>query len=369
MSMLQRIKSPVITPTASDYPEDDTSSTARFVFPVVVIVLVLMSVAFVATRWDFMLATSDLQTTDDAYVRADISRLGSRVAGTVLRVAVSDYEKVQAGDLLLELDPADYLIKQSQAQAALDFADAALSNLQNQITLQRATIQQASAQKMVAESNAALAAKEARRQTSLVHSGSSTVQKAEESESQALSAAATAQAADAAVKSAEAQLAVIEGQTAQLKANVEAARSQLRSAELALGYTKTFAPFSGVVGETQLHVGDFVTIGTNVVTLIPLPRVFVIANFKETQLARMSDGQSATVKVDALPGLTLTGHVARMSPASGSQFALLPADNATGNFTKVVQRVPVRVELDPVETLSRLRPGMSATVSVTTSED
>jgi membrane fusion protein (multidrug efflux system) len=321
-----------------------------------------------STRVDIWQSNADVQTTDDAYIRADISRLGARVAGTVTRVAVGDFEAVKAGQLLVELDPQEFLAKRWQARAAVDFAVAQLVNLDNQTRLQQALLEQAEAQKAVAATNASLAEKEAARQNSLVTSGSTTLQKAEQAQAQARSATASAQAADAAVKSAQAQLDVIEGQAPQLTANVEAAKSQLKTAELALSYTRITAPIDGVVSERQLHVGDFVTIGTNAVTLVPLPQVHVIANFKETQLGRMRDGQPASIRIDALPGLVFSGRVTRLAPASGSQFALMPADNATGNFTKVVQRVSVRVDLDKGQALSRLLPGMSATVQVSVSE-
>jgi membrane fusion protein (multidrug efflux system) len=194
--------------------------------------------------------------------------------------------------------------------------------------------------------------------------GAGTQQKNEQAQAALQSTAATALATDAAVVSAKAQLQYIKGQTPQLAANVEAARAALKTADLALSYTKITAPFDGVVSERQVHVGDYVTVGTNSIAIVPLPAVYLIANFKETQLSRMKEGQAVTVTVDALPGESFTGKLSRLSPASGSQFALLPADNATGNFTKVVQRVPVRIDFDASPALERLRSGMSAVVSV-----
>jgi len=171
-------------------------------------------------------------------------------------------------------------------------------------------------------------------------------------------------AATAAVASAQAQLSFIEGQKGQLAANIDAAKAALQSAELLLSYTKIIAPFDGVVGERQVHVGDYVTTGSNTISIVPLPSVYLIGNFKETQLGLMKEGQVATVSVDTLPGETFAAKVSRLSPASGSQFALLPADNATGNFTKVVQRIPVRIDFEPSPALAKLRSGMSAVVSV-----
>lgn len=175
---------------------------------------------------------------------------------------------------------------------------------------------------------------------------------------------ASVSAATAAVASAQAQLSFIEGQKGQLAANIDAAKAALQSAELLLSYTKIIAPFDGVVGERQVHVGDYVTTGSNTISIVPLPSVYLIGNFKETKLGLMKEGQVATVRVDMLPGETFAAKVSRLSPASGSQFALLPTDNATGNFTKVVQRIPVRIDFEPSPALPKLRSGMSAVVSV-----
>jgi membrane fusion protein (multidrug efflux system) len=344
-------------------PPKDRNYT-KLLVPLVIVGAVSTLIAISAARWDLWQAGADSQSTDNAYVRADISRLGSRVAGSVKRVSVSDFQRVKAGDTLVEIDPADYAAKQWQARAAVDYAVAQLVNLDNQIKLQSAALAQAEAQKHVADENESLAAKEAERQSTLLKSGSSTQQKSDQATTQARSTVASAEAADAVVNSARAQLDVIQGQTAQLVASVESAKAALKTADLSVGYTKIIAPFDGVVSERQVHVGDFVTVGTNVVTLVPLPNVYLVANFKETQLSRMKERQPATITVDAIPGLKLTGTITRVSPASGSQFALLPADNATGNFTKVVQRVSVRVDFDRGDDLSRLLPGMSATVSV-----
>jgi membrane fusion protein (multidrug efflux system) len=321
-------------------------------------------VAIGSTRFDKWQAGADIQTTDNAYIRTDISRLGARISGTVSTVAVADFATVKRGQLLLEIDPADYNAKRMQASAALDYALAQVDNLHNQINLQEAGVEQAKAQQAVALTNAALAGQELDRQSALLKSGSGTQQKSDQAGAEAKATEATAQASAAAVNSATAQLQVVRGQHDQLKANFNAARAALDAAQLNLEYTKITAPFDGVVGERQVHEGDYVSIGTNLVTILPLPRVYVTANFKETQLSRMDEGQSVDVTVDALREQVFKAHVSRLSPGAGSQFALLPADNATGNFTKVVQRIPVRIDFDENEDLGRLRPGMSVIVSV-----
>lgn len=336
----------------------------KLLVPLGVVAVVGALVAVSSARWDQWQAGANVQTTDNAYVRAEISRLSARVAGNISKISVQDFETVKKGQLLVEIDPADYHAKQIQARAALNYSIAQLVNLGNQEILQRAVIKQAEAQETVADENASLAQQEADRQQALLKSGSGTQQKNDQAQTQAKSTEATAQAADAAVNSAKAQLDVISGQQAQISANIDSARAALDSADLAVSYTRITAPFDGVVSERQIHVGDYVTVGTNAFTIVPLPHVYIIANFKETQLFRMKEGQRVGITVDALPGMTFDGWLSRVSPGAGSQFALLPADNATGNFTKVVQRVPVRIDFNQSSELAKLRPGMSAAVSV-----
>lgn len=341
----------------------------KLLIPLSVVAAVCILVGVSSQRWDKWMAGADTQATDNAYVRAELSRLSARVSGNVSAINVGDFDHVKVGDVLVEIDPADYLAKQAQAKASLDAAVGQLTNLENQKTLQKAAISQAQAQSAVAKANADLAITEADRQIALAGKGVGTQQKNEQAQAAVQTTAASALAAEAAVASARAQLDYISGQANQLAANVEAARAALKTADLSVSYTKIVAPFDGVVSERQVHVGDYVTVGTNSISIVPLPAVYIIANFKETQLSRMKQGQMATVTVDALPGETFKGRVSRLSPASGSQFALLPADNATGNFTKVVQRVPVRIDFESSPALERLRSGMSAEVTVSVASE
>lgn len=340
-----------------------TRDYTKLLIPLSVVAAVCVLVGVSSQRWDRWMAGADTQKTDNAYIRAELSRLSARVSGNVSAINVGDFDHVKAGDVLVEIDPADYLAKQAQAKAAVDAAIGQLTNLENQKTLQKAAIRQAEAQSAVAKANADLAKTEADRQVALADKGVGTQQKNEQAQAAVQSTAATALAAEASVASARAQFEYIDGQADQFSANVEAARAALKTADLLVSYTKITAPFDGVVSERQVHVGDYVTVGTNSISIVPLPAVYMIANFKETQLSRMKEGQVATVTVDALPGETFKGHISRLSPASGSQFALLPADNATGNFTKVVQRVPVRIDFEASPSLEHLRSGMSAEVT------
>jgi membrane fusion protein, multidrug efflux system len=357
---------PANAPTAPEatVPQRPPRDLAKFVVPLVVIGAVCVLVGISTQQFDQWTAGADTQTTDNAYIRADLSHLSARAAGNVVAVKVNDFDRVKAGDVILQIDPSDYEAKRDQAKATLDSAKAQLINLANQENLERAAIQQAEAQATVAKATADLARTEAARQTSLIDRGAGIQQNKDEAQAKVETTAASLGAAEAAVLSAKAQLQYIDGQRAQLSANVQSAQATLKSAELALSYTTITAPFDGVVSERQVHVGDYVTTGTNAISIVPLPAVYLTANFKETQLSRMREGQPVTVTVDSLPGETFHGKVTRLSPASGSQFALLPADNATGNFTKVVQRVPVRIDLDPSDALERLRAGMSAVASV-----
>jgi membrane fusion protein (multidrug efflux system) len=340
----------------------------KLLVPLCIVAAICCFVAISTQRWDIWTAGADVQTTDNAYVRVELSRISARVAGNVRAINVADFERVKAGQVLVEIDPSDYVAKQAQASAALSYANAQLGNLGNQVSLQKAAISQAEAQLAVARANAALARIEADRETSLIETGAGTRQKNDQAQAAAQSTASTVLAGKAALASAQAQLKYVEGQSLQFRANIEAAKATLQSADLAVSYALIKAPFDGVVSERQVHVGDYVTVGTNTISLVPLPDVYVIANFKETQLSRMKEGQTVTVTVDALPTDLFRGRVTRLSPASGSQFALLPADNASGNFTKVVQRVPVRIDFDASPALERLRSGMSAVVSVSVAD-
>jgi membrane fusion protein (multidrug efflux system) len=342
---------------------------AKFAVPILVVAAVCCLVGVSTFQWDTWTAGADIQVTDNAYVRSDLSHLSAQVSGNVVAIQVSDFAHIKSGDVVLQIDPALYVAKVDEASAALDSAKAQLRNLDNQVALEEAAIAQTQAQLLVANANAALAKTEASRQVALLEKGAGVQQKKEQAEAELETTTATARASVASVSSAKAQLQYIEGQRAQLLANVASAEAGLRSSKLSLSYTTIRAPFDGVVGERQVRIGDYVTAGTNIIPIVSLPNVYLIANFKETQLSRMRREQSVDITVDSLPGERFSGKVSSLSPASGSQFALLPADNATGNFTKVVQRIPVRIDFDPSAKLDHLRSGMSAVVRVAVQVD
>jgi membrane fusion protein (multidrug efflux system) len=342
---------------------------SRFAIPLFAVLVAFIFIALATLRWDAWVGGATTQTTNDAYIRAELTRLSSRVAGEVLTVAANDFQRVKAGDLLIQIDPADYQAQVAQAEASVAAAQAALDNLSNQVELQYATIAQAEAAQVSATAEEVQARQEQERQQSLSQTEAGTRQKFEQATAAYAKAQADVRASRAVIAAQKHQMEVLAGTKKQRAADVLGAQAALAAAKLKLGYTKIVAPFDGVVGERQVQPGDYVNVGSNLINVVPLPNVYVIANYKETQLTRVKPGQGVDITVDSFPDEKLHGRVQRISPASGSQFALLPPDNATGNFTKVVQRVPVRIELDKNQPLlERLLPGMSVVTNIRTGD-
>jgi membrane fusion protein (multidrug efflux system) len=358
-----------VTAPAPPPPIASRSHFGRLALPLFAVLAAFGFILLATLRWDGWVGSAVVQTTDDAYVRADLTRLSSRVAGEVLTVAVRDFQRVKAGDLLVQIDPADYQAQVDQAEAGVAGAQAALDNLANQVELQYATIAQAEAQLVSAQAQEIETKEEQDRQQSLTQTEAGTRQKLEQATAAYARAQADVRASRALIAAQRHQLEVLSGTKKQRAADLEGAKATLAAARLKLGYTRIAAPFDGVVGEREVQPGDYVNIGTNLINVVPLPNVYVIANYKETQLTRVKPGQPVDVRVDSFPNETLRGRVERIAPASGSQFALLPPDNANGNFTKVVQRIPVRIALDKGQLLlERLLPGMSVVSRIHTDE-
>ncbi|MGV7219702.1 HlyD family secretion protein [Bradyrhizobium sp. UFLA05-112] len=370
MSQQEQVSSPPpAAPLVASKPTQRPAPSlwSRLAIPLFAVVVALGFVALATLRFDEWVGSATIQTTNDAYVRAELTRLASRVTGEVLNVAVTDFQRVHAGDLLIQIDPADYQAQVAQAEANVAAAQAALDNLSNQVELQYATIAQAEAARLSAEALEVEAQQEQQRQQSLSQSESGTRQRLEQAVASLAKAQADVRASRAVIAAQRHQLEVLQGTKKQRAADLEAAKATLASAQLKLGYTRITAPFDGVVGERQVQPGDYVNIGTNLINVVPLPKVYVIANYKETQLTHVQPGQVVDITVDSFPRQRLRGRVERIAPATGSQVALLPPDNATGNFTKVVQRVPVRIQLDDNQPLvERLLPGMSVVTSIHT---
>ena len=371
MSQQDRVTSspPPAAPAPPPKPTQRPASSlwSRFAIPLFAVIVALAFVALATLRFDEWVGNAVVQTTNDAYVRAELTRLASRVSGEVLTVGVTDFQRVKAGDLLIQIDPADYEAQVAQSEAAVAAAQAALDNLANQVELQYATIAQAQAARLSAEALEVEARQEQERQQSLSQTESGTRQRFEQAVANYAKAQADVRASRAVIAAQQHQLEVLQGTRKQRAADLEATKASLASAKLKLGYTKISAPFDGVVGERQVQPGDYVNIGTNLINVVPLPKVYVIANYKETQLTHVAPGQPVEITVDSFPREKLRGKVERIAPATGAQVALLPPDNATGNFTKVVQRIPVRIQLDDNQPLlARLVPGMSVVTSIDT---
>lgn len=326
--------------------------------------------AFVATKWDWWVGAAVLQSTDDAYLQADVTPLAAKSAGYVRRVLVQDFQKVKADDLLVEIVDDDYRAQLDQARANVISAQIAIENIEQQKLLQQALIKQAEATIEAGEADyTKFHLESVRQQTLLANSGAGTPRLTEQAVAGEKRAVATLDLNRAQLDQQRQQLNVLQSQRKQAESTLRAQEAMRNLAEINLGYTRIVAPADGVVGLRRVQPGQYVSVGTQVISVVPLPNVWVIANYKETQMTGVRNGQRASVTVDAFPGRTLHGRVDSWSPASGAQFSLLPPDNATGNFTKVVQRIPVKIVLDPDPAVNELlRPGMSvvATIDTTT---
>jgi membrane fusion protein (multidrug efflux system) len=330
----------------------------------------LMAIAaavVIATGWARWEGRASHQVTDDAYLQADVMPVSSKVAGYVREVPVQDYERVRSGQLLAKLEDDDYRAGVAQSAANVAAAQAQVQVLAAQGDLQSANV--GAARAVVAATSAAFdqAGRDVARQHSLLDSGSGSVEGTEHAETRRAELQAQLDQNRAQAQAAARQLEVLTAQLAQARAALAAQEASLKLATINLDYTRIVAPQDGVIAQRQVRPGQYLGVGGQVTILTPLPKVWVIANYRETQLTHVDVGQPATVTVDTFPGHTLKGHVLALAPASGSQFTLLPPDNATGNFTKVVQRIPVKIAIDDADGLAdRLRPGMSVVATIET---
>jgi membrane fusion protein (multidrug efflux system) len=314
--------------------------------------------------YDYWTVGRYLVSTDDAYVKADNTTIAPRVSGYLSDVKVGDNERVAAGQVLARIDDRDFKVALDQAKADVAAAKAALASKQAQLDVQQATIAAAKATVDVDTATQTFARQENKRYTDLAATGFGSVQNAQAAQSRNASAEAAIQRDTANLASALKQVELLKAEIAQATAALARATAIEQQAELNLGYTTITAPIDGVVGNRTLRTGQFVQAGTQLMSLVPASGAYVIANFKETQLTHVGKGQAVDIEVDMFPGQVVHGHVDSLAPASGQEFALLPPDNATGNFTKVVQRIPVKIALD--DTAIELRPGMSVIPTIAT---
>src|SRR6185437_8972307 len=274
-------------------------------------------------------------------------------------VAVRDNAHVRAGQVLARIDDRDFRAALDRARAGVEAAEASISNLDAQIVLQGSVIAQEKADIAATEASLTFARQDRTRYQNLMKTGYGTVQRAQQTEAQLQETAAHLQRARAGLIAARNKVDVLKTERTKAEAERDSSRAILRQAELNLSYTTIVAPVDGTVGARSLRVGQYVQAGSQLMAVVPLKAAYIVANFKETQLTHVRKGQTVEVSVDGFPDVTLKGHVDSLSPASGLEFALLPPDNATGNFTKIVQRIPVKIVLDGDPLAGLLRPGMS----------
>ena len=308
-----------------------------------------------------------LVSTDDAYVQAHSVLISPKVSGYISEVPVDDNQAVKAGQVIARIDPRDYDTALDQARANVAAAQASIETLNQQIAQQRLVVEQDRQQ--VASDRAALvySQQDYQRYTILAKDGYGSVQRAQQAQADIREKDAMQQHDIAVVAAAEKQIGVFEAQLAQANATLAQQQAMEHQAELNLSYTAITAPVDGTVGVRTLRVGEYVQAGTQLMAVVPLQAVYIVANYKETQLTNVRPGQSATIDVDTFPGAKIHGHVDSLAPASGQEFALLPPDNATGNFTKIVQRIPLKIVVDEDDPLvGKLRPGMSVESTIDT---
>jgi membrane fusion protein (multidrug efflux system) len=314
--------------------------------------------------WEYWTAGRFLVSTDDAYVKADNTTIAPKVSGYLNRVLVGDNQQVKTGQVLARIDDRDFKVALDQAKADVAAADAAVESKRAQLDVQQAAIDAAKAALDVDIAAQVFTAQENKRYTDLEKTGYGSVQNAQNARARDNTAIAAIARDKANLASALKQVELLKAEVTQAEAAAGRANAVQRQAELNLSYTTILSPIDGVVGNRTLRVGQFVQAGTQLMSLVPSNGAYVIANFKETQLGKVRAGQTVDIEVDMFPGKAVRGHVDSLAPASGQEFALLPPDNATGNFTKVVQRIPVKIVLDGAD--ADLRPGMSVIPSIQT---
>jgi membrane fusion protein (multidrug efflux system) len=387
---------PALAPVRTEpepVPPQARPNWQKYGTPLLVVLLAAAVVFTIIRNWNSWEGGHIEQVTDDAYVRGDLTPLSTKVAGIVRDVKVSDYQTVYQRDLIVQLDDDDYRAQVGQASAGVEAAKAAIENNRRQKQLQQAKIDRALAgvQQAEAEISAAQAGiasaqanldrtlPERRRQENLIQTNSATRQKVEQvvadeegsraqlanGQASLLQAKAALASSESAVDAERRALDVLNSQELQLIADLHGKEAALTVAQVNLGYTKIVAPADGSVGERQVRPGQLVSPGTQVISFVSKVK-WVQANYRETQLTNVKVGDQAEIRIDEYPGKVFHGKVLEIAPASGSQFALLPPDNATGNYTKVVQRIPVKITFDDEEVATALRPGLSVVATVRT---
>lgn len=345
----------------------DGNRRIRTVLFIVLAVIAIVGIGY-GIRW--LVYGRYIESTDDAYLRADSVTVSPRVNGYVEQVYVIDNQIVKAGDPLVRIDLRNYKALLSQQDATVDARSADIQAAESQITQQEASVDQAKAQLVGAQANAKFARDESDRYEGLFKQGVETDERYQQAVNERNQTAAAVLGAEAGIKVAERQLVTLRSQITQSQAQLEAAKASSNTAKLNLDDTLLRASIDGRIGDKTVQVGQFVQPGTRLMSVVPVQNVYLVANFKETQVRHMKVGQKATVKVDAIGSTEIPGVIESFAPGTGAQFALLPPENATGNFIKIVQRVPVRIKLTPPQDLApRMLPGLSVSVDIDTRSD
>ncbi|MBY5839565.1 HlyD family secretion protein [Rhizobium leguminosarum] len=357
-------EAPVTEASVADVPK---KTGRRIVKRAVIVAVLLAGVAFAGDfGYRYWTVGRFIESTDDAYVKADYTTVAPKVAGYISQVLVNDNDAVKAGQVLARIDDRDFQAALSQAKADVKAAEAAITNIDAQIALQQSVIEQAKATIDASQASLDFAVSDAARSARLITNGAGTQSRAEQTQSARDQAAAAVERDRAALVTAQNKVRVLQTEREQTVAQRDRAVAAAQQAELNLSYTDIVAAVDGTVGARSIRVGQYVTSGTQLMAVVPLHAVYVVANFKETQLTYISPGQSVEIKVDSFPDISIKGHVDSVSPASGLEFSLLPPDNATGNFTKIVQRIPVKIVIDDEALSGLLRSGMSVEPEIDT---
>ncbi len=351
-----------VTAAPVETPARKKRSVRSFLLPVIGVALLSAGAWYGYNYWTtgrFMIST------DDAYVQADMAFISPKISGYVDQIKVSENQKVKAGDPLLVVDDGDYRIAVAQAEAQIATLSKTLDRIDAQTEAARASLQQAQAQKTADQAAADNAAKVAARASQLLKTHVGTQAQLDDAQTAVQQANAALVGADAQIAAAQANIGVLQAQRAESASTLASLQLGRDKAVRDLSFTVLKAPYDGVVGNRSVEQGDLVSPGQKLAVIVPMDKLYIVANFKETQLARLVPGEKVKISVDATDGQDFEGTVSSLAPASGAVFSLLPPENATGNFTKVVQRVPVRIDV-PADVLKsgRLRAGLSVVVAV-----
>lgn len=332
-----------------------------------VLTIVVITLGLLINKF-FINATQ--QHTNDAYIRADISRISPQIAGEITQILVKDNQWVKQGELLAVIDPREFNVALLQATAQEQSARARQDDARANLTRQNSLIDGAQAQRQAAQAELEFARQEQNRYQKMANIGAGSLQAAQQATTRVHTLSANVAQTEAALKAAKNMLQVLQAKLADSDAELALAQAQKAMAELNLSYTRITAPIAGVVGKKSLRVGEFVKPGDVLLAIVPQDKLYIIANYQETQLENIAHGQEVDIHIDTFPGQTLKGLVDSIAPASGVSFAAIAPENATGNFTKIVQRIPVKIVFDinnEHETLlNALRVGMSVDVSINT---